>query len=93
MYTIDKENRRIIIKTTKDMSTFMTTKYINEFDKLERKFLDGTQDKYECELVIMDVEIKDIQTGKVTGTETKAFARRIGQPNWLMEFNEIEYVL
>ncbi len=45
------------------------------------------------ELVILDVDIKDMETGKKTGTETKAFARRVGQPNWLMEFNETEYVL
>lgn len=91
MYTIDKVNRRIII-TPEGTSTY-SQKVVNEFDKLERIFLDGTQDKYECELVIMDVEIKDMETGKKTGTETKAFARRIGQPNWLMEFNETEYVL
>ena len=93
MYTIDKENRRIIIKTHEEFSSFSTEKVINEFDKLERKFLDGTQDKYECELVILDVDIKDMETGKKTGTETKAFARRVGQPNWLMEFNETKYVL
>lgn len=91
MYTIDKENRRIII-TPEGTSTY-SQKVVNEFDKLERIFLEGTQDKYECELVIMDVEVKDMETGKKTGTETKAFARRIGQPNWLMEFNETEYVL
>lgn len=91
MYTIDKENRRIII-TLEGTSTY-SQKIVNEFDKLKRKFLDGTQDKYECELVIMDVEVKDMETGKKTGTETKAFARRVGQPNWLMEFNETEYVL
>lgn len=91
MYTIDKENRRIII-TLEGTSTY-SQKIVNEFDKLKRKFLDGTRDKYECELVIMDVEVKDMETGKKTGTETKAFARRVGQSNWLMEFNETEYVL
>lgn len=91
MYTIDKENRRIII--TPDKQTTYSQKVVNEFDKLERIFLEGTHDKYECELVIMDVEVKDMETGKKTGTETKAFARRIGQPNWLMEFEETEYVL
>lgn len=91
MYTIDKENRRIII--TPEKSTTYSQKVVNEFDKLERIFLEGTQDKYECELVIIDVEVKDMETGKVTGTETKAFARRLGEPNWLMEFAETEYVL
>lgn len=91
MYTIDKENRRIIIKP--DEPTTYSQKVVNEFDKLERIFLDGTHDKYDCELVIMDVEVKDMETGKVTGTETKAFARRLGEPNWLMEFEETEYVL
>lgn len=91
MYTIDKENRRIII--TPEKSTTYSQKVVNEFDKLERIFLEGTQDKYDCELVIIDVEVKDMETGKVTGTETKAFARRLGEPNWLMEFAETEYVL
>lgn len=91
MYTIDKENRRIII--TPEITTTYSQKIINEFDKLKRIFLDGTVDQYECELVILDVDIKDMETGKKTGTETKAFARRVGQPNWLMEFNETEYVL
>lgn len=91
MYTIDKENRRIII--TPEKSTTYSQKVVNEFDKLERIFLEGTQDKYECELVIIDVEVKDMETGKVIGTETKAFARRLGEPNWLMEFAETEYVL
>ena len=93
MYIIDKENRRVIIKTHEEFSSFTTEKVISEFDKLERKFLDGTQDKYECELVILDVEEKDMITGEKIGITTKAFTRRIGQPNWLMEFNETEYVL
>ena len=44
-------------------------------------------------MVILDVDIKDMETGKKTGIETKAFARRIGQQNWLMEFDEKEYIL
>lgn len=91
MYTIDKEHRRIII--TPEQETTYSQKIINEFDKLKRKFLEGTQDKYMCELVILDVDVKDMETGRKTGIETKAFARRIGQPNWLIEFVEDEYIL
>lgn len=91
MYTIDKENRRIII--TPEITTTYSQKIINEFDKLKRIFLDGTVDQYECELIIIDVDKKDIETGKKIGIETKAFARRLGQQNWLMEFDEKEYIL
>lgn len=97
MYTIDKLNRKIIITVQKDgVSTFSNYSEkieINEFDKLEKKFLPNTQDKFECELILLDVEKRD-ESGNKTGImETKAFARRIGREDWLMEFNESDYVL
>lgn len=65
---------------------------LNELDPLNRKFLEGTDDKYECELVLQDVEITN-ETGEKTGvTELKAFARRKGVESWLMEFVPEEYI-
>ncbi|MGL5964665.1 MAG: hypothetical protein ACRCZ2_09775 [Fusobacteriaceae bacterium] len=83
MYTIDIENRRVIIEgaTKNSEPTF-----INEFDKLEKKFLANTADKYECELVLVDV--KNEESGE---TKTEAFARRVGYEQWLMPFNTEEY--
>ena len=88
MYTIDLKNRRVIIET-KARGTIT----INEFDRIHRVFLDGTHDKYECELVLLEVPVMNENQEDTGKKETKAFARRIGQPNWLMEFNETEYVL
>ncbi len=88
MYTIDLENRRIIITNEKTRNV----QYINEFDRLERKFLPNTQDTYECELVLLEVDVYD-DNFEVIGKETKAFARRVGNTNWLMEFVEEEYNL
>lgn len=103
MYVIDKDNRRIVISAQpmtipEDGTTFAMPKdaiIVNEFDKVDRIFLAGTEDIYECELVLVDVEVRDeknpeVHTGEYT---TKAFARRIGYDNWLIEFNEAEYNL
>ena len=103
MYVIDKDNRRIVISAQpmtipEDGTTFVMPKdtiIVNEFDKVDRIFLPGTEDTYECELVLVDVEVRDeknpeVHTGEYT---TKAFARRIGYDNWLIEFNEAEYNL
>ncbi|MGL6099090.1 MAG: hypothetical protein ACRCZ9_03460 [Fusobacteriaceae bacterium] len=84
-YTIDKINRKITIETkTKNIIV------INEFDLLEKKFLSNTVDKYECELVLMDVSVYGDKMN-VIETETKAFARRIGYSEWLMEFEVESY--
>lgn len=101
MYIIDKDKRRIVI--SKEPMTLQEgftqipkdSIVINEFDKINRVFIPGTEDIYECELVLIDVEIRDennpeVHTGKY---ETKAFAKRIGYDSWLMEFNESEYKL
>lgn len=84
-YTIDLENRRIIINNETKSQVI-----INEFDRLKRKFLPNTQDIYECELVLLEVDIYN-EDYDVAGKEIRAFARRIGNPNWLMEFIETEY--
>ncbi|MGL4424965.1 MAG: hypothetical protein ACRC0F_10345 [Cetobacterium sp.] len=85
-YTIDKVKRQIVIESkTRDITI------INEFDKLEKKFLPNTADKYECELVIVDVAVTNEQMEKTGEVETKAFARRIGYSEWLMEFEVEEY--
>lgn len=80
-FYIDKENRRVIIGNVKSRSAIV----INEFDKLEKKFLEGTIDRYDCELVLLDIEEED------KTVQTKAFARRIECPEWVMEFNLEEY--
>lgn len=86
-FTIDKELRRVIVG---DLKQKMTVVVINEFDKLEKAFLENTSDKYECELVLLDVDVMD-ENMNVVGKETKAFARRVGKVQWLMEFNTEEY--
>lgn len=86
-FIIDKENRRIVIN-----SPLKTEIVINEFDKLNKHFLDGTEDIYECELILLDVDIHNEQ-GEIIGQETKAFARRIDRPDWLMVFNTKDYTI
>ena len=90
MFTIDKEKRQIVI--TNDVSRKVTI--IKEGENLKRKFLEGTVDKYECVLKLLDVDIINPETGEKTGEkETKAFGQRVGNPNWLMLFEEEEYVI
>ena len=90
MFTIDKEKRQIVI--TNDVSRKVTI--IKEGESLKRKFLEGTVDKYECVLKLLDVDIIDPETGEKTGEkETKAFGQRVGNPNWLMLFEEEEYII
>ena len=86
MYTIDLKNRRVIIET-KSRGTIT----INEFDRLNRVFLDGTHDKYECELVLLEVPVMNENNEDTGKKETKAFARRVGNEDWLMIFNETEF--
>lgn len=90
MFTIDKEKRQIVI--TNDVSRKVTV--IKEGEILKRKFLEGTVDKYECVLKLLDVDIANPETGEKTGEkETKAFGQRVGNPNWLMLFEEEEYII
>ncbi|MGL5646955.1 MAG: hypothetical protein ACRDDY_03810 [Clostridium sp.] len=85
-FYIDEKNRRVVIGNVKSRSAIV----INEFDKLEKNFLATTKDKYECELVLLEVEVRD-ENDEITGAETKAFARRVGCEQWLMEFDTENY--
>ena len=88
-YTIDLKNRRIVFDAT-GLSLDSNNVFINEFDKLTKKFLPDTSDTYECELVLLEVDLLNDKE-EIVGTETKAFVRRIGRVDWLMEFNTNEY--
>lgn len=92
MYTIDKDKRQVIIKPTIKGAVTLDENVItlNEFDSLYRHFLPNTQDKYECELVLIDVPVYNDKFEEI-GIETKAFSRRKGNDNWLIEFVEEEY--
>lgn len=88
-FRVDKEKRQVVV-----ISKFAKSGEIilNELDLLKRRFLEGTKEKYECELILKDIELRD-KTGKKTGKrELKAFARRKGVENWLMEFIPEEYI-
>lgn len=90
MFVIDAKERKIII--TNDVTREVIE--IREGETLKRKFLEETQDKYECILKLIDVDIIDPATQKKTGEkETKAFGQRVGNPHWLMEFKEEEYLI
>lgn len=88
-FRIDETKRQVIVITGVAKATEIV---VNELDLLNRKFLEGTHEEYECELVLQDVEIVD-ESGEKTGvTELKAFARRKNVDNWLMEFIPDEYI-
>ena len=53
MFVIDAKERKIII--TNNISREVTE--IREGESLKRKFLEGTQDKYECVLKLEEVDI------------------------------------
>lgn len=89
MFRIDILKRQVIIMN--DLGT-RDVKIINEFDRIQKKFLPNTVDKYECELVLLEVPTYNAELVE-TGKETKAFARRVGYENWLMKFNEEDYIL
>lgn len=91
MFTIDAEKRQVIIN--KNSKTRDADIVLNEFDELNRKFLQGTKDKYKCELVLLEVDTIDPITQEKTGTELKAFARRIGYTDYLIGFNPNEFDL
>lgn len=90
MFVIDKEERKIIITNEKTRGVIE----VRENEALNRKFLEGTADKYDCILKLIDVDVIDPATQEKTGEkETKAFAQRVGNPHWLMEFVEEEYII
>lgn len=98
MVTIDAEERKIIItRTAKTKGRAKTAEEqevieIREGETLERIFLPGTQETYDCELILLEVDIIDPKTQEKTGEkEIKAFAQRKDHTGWLMEFVETEY--
>lgn len=89
-FVIDKENRKIIItkEKTKDIIE------IKENEKIQRKFLDDTVEKYECILKLLDINIINEETQEPTGDKiTKAFAQKVDDESWLIEFNEEEFIV
>lgn len=90
-FYVDKENRRVVLyKEVSPLSLEESEVIINEFDVVKKGFLPNTVDKYECELVLLDVDKYD-EDGDKIGVGTKAFARRIGNEQWLMEFDVENY--
>lgn len=90
MFVVDAKGRKIII--TDEVSRKVTE--IKEGESLTRKFLDGTIDKYDCVLKLVDVDVIDPATQTKTGKkETRAFGQRVGNPHWLIEFKEEEYLI
>ena len=86
-YIINKEKRQVVI-TTKAKNTVV----LNENDKLERIFLPGTQDKYECILVLLEVPVYTEDGIETEERRLEAFAQRVGRPQWVLplileEFN------
>lgn len=91
MFKLKKEEKEIEIKKGNKVFKF------KEGDRIKRKFLKGTQDKYDCIVVFMEVEVMDTKTMEKTGEkELKAFAQRVGEPNWIMPLDEStidEYII
>lgn len=89
MFEIDVQRRKVIV--TQDVTRI--TKEISEGDEVKRKFAEGTKDIFRCFLKLIEVDIVDDKTGNVTGKETKAFAIRENREDWIMNFNEEDYIL
>lgn len=89
MITIDIDKRRVIIErpTTLEAKDISEPVVINEFDKIQKVFLEETKDRYDCELVLVNVEIMDEDMQPTGEYVTKAFGRRIGYEGWLVEFD------
>lgn len=84
-FRIDEVKRQVIVTIgAKEI-------ILNELDTLNKIFMEGTAEKYECELVLQSVEINDENEEKTGITELKAFARRKCVESWLMEFFPEEY--
>ncbi|MGL4998933.1 MAG: hypothetical protein ACRC5T_08215 [Cetobacterium sp.] len=86
-FILDVEKRNVTINSnlTKDAIV------VKEYESLNRKFLTGTADKYECELVLLEVEKMNELDEKTGIFETKAFSRKKGNAGWLMEFEPNDY--
>lgn len=92
MFTIDLENRQVIIVNTSKKRSAEDI-IIKEFDKIERKFLPGTAEKYETELVLLEIDINDGEGNPTGEKETKAFARRTDNHDWILEFVVEEFII
>lgn len=93
-FEVDAVTRQVILTpvTKKRGTKVVQVIRINEFDKLKRKFIKGTGENYECELVILKTKTHDNNGEDNLGAEVdKAFARRIGYDNWLISFEPNEY--
>lgn len=92
---VDAIKRQITVrKNSKDI------RIIKEFERIEKIFLEGTQDKYECELVLLEVPVQTEEMmmnpePSELKMETRAFARRVGAgfENWLENISESDFVL
>ncbi|MGL4759264.1 MAG: hypothetical protein ACRCXZ_08055 [Patescibacteria group bacterium] len=62
---------------------------LHEGTILKRKFIAGTEDEYECRLLFLTVKKESEEDLE----ETKPFAVRVNNPNWIMEFIPEEYEL
>lgn len=89
MYRVDVEKRQVIVS----VGVPRTEIVLNEFQELSKIFLEGTEEKYRCILILTDVELVSDDGEKTGEVETKAFAKKIGYDNWIMEFIPSEYDL
>ena len=99
-YIIDEINRTVTIPSIKrSLITGASTQddiILHEFDTLKKKFLENTADKYECELILEEVDVydeNDLEKRTPIGKELKAFARRKGYDMWLMELDLNDYII
>ncbi|MGL6100370.1 MAG: hypothetical protein ACRC0G_12185 [Fusobacteriaceae bacterium] len=91
-YSVDLIKRCVVLKVENEGGASLLVDFIiNEHDTLKKKFLPNTNEEYECELVLVDVEKKDEKGEKTGEVETLAFSKRKGYENWLMIFEPEEY--
>ena len=88
---IDLDKRQILITKKGDIRKKFAEKevYFSENDKIPFNFLPNTEDKFETELVLVEVEI--FEDDKLTREyETKPFMRRVGT-DILLSFDPNDY--
>lgn len=83
-YEINKDKREVVVYFNDEIII------LKEFTKLDKVFISNTSDTYQCELVILDSIITE-EGDNQDKSITKAYARRIGNEQWLMEFNLEDY--
>ncbi|MGL5051634.1 MAG: hypothetical protein ACRC6E_13560 [Fusobacteriaceae bacterium] len=87
-FILDVEKRIVTINSATTKNVIV----VAEYETLIKKFLVGTADEYECELVLLEVEKTDELGEKTAIFETKAFSRRKGNIGWLMEFEPNDFI-